>query len=132
MSDKFIFGYWQDLEMLQDKVKYKVDRFLKSIFMDDMDQKHIDKVMSEKETLSLLVCGYKIDHEDVDIFSCISFVYLDKDNVKSQTGIVYIATSPMFGGLSLELSMLCIQSQLLLCKSCDMTLIISTPPSNEK
>ncbi len=40
----------------------------KSIFTDDMEHKHVDKIMAEKETFGLLVCRYQIDDKDVNIF----------------------------------------------------------------
>lgn len=59
VSQTFVFGYWLDLEKLQDKLKSKLDHFLKSIFTDDMDCKHIEKIMSEKETFGLLFVDTK-------------------------------------------------------------------------
>ncbi len=79
-----------------------------------MDHNYIDKILSEKETFGFLVCGYQINAEDVDIFSCLIFEYLDPNNYYAPTGIVYVASIPMFCGLKLALLMLCILSSLLL------------------
>ncbi len=131
VSDKFVIGHWNDISVLHNTFRRRLDHFLKSTFKDKMDHNHIDKILSEKETYGLLVCGYQINAEDVDIFSCINFEYLDPDNYNAPTGIVYIATSPMFSGLKLALLMLCVLSSLLLfqCRSC--ILFASTSPINE-
>ncbi len=96
-----------------------------------MERNHIDKVLDEKELFGLLICGYKIDAEDMDIFSCLIYQYIDNENNNSPTGIVYIATSPMFCGLGFGSLMLCILSQLLLFQDCSNTLFISTAPNNQ-
>ena len=43
-SDKFVFGHWQDLSALENKLRIRLDHFLKSIFTDAMDHAHIDKI----------------------------------------------------------------------------------------
>ncbi len=64
--------------------------------MDEMDHNHIYNIMLQKEAYGLLVCGYQIDDEDFDIFSCLIFEYLDQNDFNAPTGIVYIAINPMF------------------------------------
>ncbi len=131
-SNKFVFGHWQDLSALENKLRIRLDHFLKSIFTDAIDHAHIDKIMSEKETYGVLISGYAIDNEDIDIFSCLIFEFMDHDNSDSPTGIVYIATSPLFRGLNLGSLMLCILSHLLSIQNCSTTLFVSTSPSNCK
>ncbi len=68
----------------------------------------------------------------MDIFSCLIYEYVDSEEPNSPTGIVFIATSPMFCRLSLGSLMLCILSQLLLAQCCCNTLFISTAPNNQE
>ncbi len=131
ISDRFVIGHWDDLSVLHDPFRRRLVYFLKSTFTDEMDHNHIDNIMSQKETYGLLVCGYKIDDEDIDIFSCLIFEYLNQDDFEAPTGIVYIATSPIFRGLKLAPFMLSVLSNLLLVQRRSCILIASTSPSNE-
>ena len=88
--------------------------------------------MIEKKTYGLFVSGYQIDDEDLDIFSCLIFEYLDKDNNDAPTGFVYIATGPMFHGLNLGSLMICILSYFLHFQECSTTLFISMAPDNDE
>ena len=132
ISDRFVIGHWNDLSVLHDTFRRRLVYFLKSTFTDEMDHNHIDNIMLQKETYGLLVCGYQINDEDIDIFSCLIFEYLDQDDFDSPTGIVYIATSPMFRGLKLAPFMLSILSNLLLVQNRKCILFASTSPSNEE
>ncbi len=73
VSDRFVIGHWDDLSVLHDTFRRRLVYFLKTAFTDEMDHNHIDNIMSKKETYGLLVCGYQIDDEDIDIFSCLIF-----------------------------------------------------------
>ncbi len=106
VSEKIVIGHCHGLSVLHGKFRTRLDHFLKSTFTDVMDHKHIDKIMTEKETYGLLVCRYPIDDEDVNIFSCLIFEYLDQDNFDAPTVIVYITFSPMFCQLKLAPLML--------------------------
>ncbi len=66
VSDIFVFGYWQDLLALQDKLRSRLNDFLKTILTDEMNYNHVDKIMAKKETFGLLICEYQIYDEDVD------------------------------------------------------------------
>ena len=132
VSDNFMFGHWPYLTKLSGKFNQRLKVFLKSIFTDQLDHDHIDEVLDEKEYFGLLVCGYRIDSEDMDIFSCLIYQYIDSEDKECPTGIVYIATSPMFRGLKLGSLMLCILSQLLLFQDRSNTLFISAAPDNIK
>ncbi len=131
ISDKFVIEHLNDLSVLHNTFRRRLDHFLKSTFTDKMDHDHIDKILSEKEMYGILVCGYQINAEDLDIFSCIIFKYLDPDNYDASTKIVYIASSHMFHGLKLALLMLCILSSLLLFQCYSCILFASTSPINE-
>ncbi len=126
-----MFGHWPYGLDLNNKFKKRLEVFLKRIFTDQLEHKHFDEVLAKMEPLRLLVCCYKVDNEDVDILSCLIYEYLDSDEPNSPTGIVYIATSPIFHGLSLGSLMLCILSQLLLRQHCCNTLFIPTAPNNQ-
>ncbi len=108
-----MFGHWPDLSTLKEKIRNRLHDFLKCIFTDDIEHRDIDKIMTETKTFGLFVSRYEIDDEDLDIFSCLIFEYLDKDNNDAPTGIVDIATGPMFCGLNLGSLMLCILSNFL-------------------
>ncbi len=87
-SDKFVFGYWPDLSTLKGRTRNRLHDFLKYIFTDDIEHRDIDKIMAETKTYALFISGYQIDDEDLDIFSCLIFEFLDKDNNDAPTGIV--------------------------------------------
>ena len=127
-----MFGHWPCLIKLSEKFRKQLEVFLKSIFSDQLDHNHIDEILDEEEYYGFLVCGYKIDAEDMDIFSCLIYQYIDRENKDSPTGIFYIATSPTYCGLGLGSLMLCILSQLLLFQDCSNTLFISTAPNNQQ
>ena len=84
-----MFGYWPDLSTLDERLKVRLRDFLKCIFTDEIEHRDIHKIMAEKKTYSLLVSGYQINEEDLDIFSCLIFEYLDKDNNDAPMNCVY-------------------------------------------
>ncbi len=129
--NKFVIGHWDDLSILHNKFRRGLDHFLKSIFTDEMNHNHMDKIMSQNETYCLLVCGYQVDDKNVDIFSCLIFEYLDPDIYFTPTGIVYITSTPMFSGLKLAPLMLCILLRLFLFQHCSCILFASISPINE-
>ena len=132
VSDRFMFGHWPSLIKLSEKFRNRLKVFLKSIFSDQLEHDHIDEILDEKEYYGLLISGYEIDAEDMDIFSCLIYQYIDNENKGSPTGIVYIASSPLYRGLGLGSLMLCILSQLLLFQDRSNTLFISTAPNNQQ
>ncbi len=128
----FSFGYWPDLSTLEERLKDRLHDFLKCIFTDEIEHRDIDKTMTETKTFVFFVSGYQIDDEDLDIFSCLIFEYLGKDNNDAPAGIVYMATGPMFCGLNLGSLMLCILSYFLHFQEHSTTLFISTAPNNDE
>ncbi len=130
VSDRFVIGHWDDLSVLHDAFHRRLVYFLKTTFTDQMYHNHINNIMLQKEPYCLLVCGYRIDDEDFDIFSRLFFKYLDQDDFDAPTGIVYIVTSPMFDGLKLAPFILSILSNLLLFQHRSCILFALTLPSN--
>ncbi len=85
--------------------------------------------MAEMKTFGLFVSWYQIDDEELDIFFCLIFEYLDKDNNDVPTGIVYIATGCRSNLGSL---MLCILNYFLCFQEHSTTLFISTALDNDE
>ncbi len=117
---------------MSEKFRKQLEVFLKSIFSDQLEHDHIDEILDEEEYYGFLVCGYKIKAEEIEIFYCLIYQYIDSENEYSPTSIVFIATSPTYRGLGLGSLKLCILSQLLLFQDCSNTLFISTAPNNQQ
>ncbi len=84
VSDRSMIGHLDNLSVLYDTFRRHLVYFLKSTFTDEMDHNHINNIILQKETYGLLVCGYQINDEEIDIFSCLIFEYLDQDDLIHQ------------------------------------------------
>ncbi len=51
VSDKFVHGNQQNLLALQDKLRIKLDHFLKNIFTDEMNHNHLEKTWQRERNL---------------------------------------------------------------------------------